>query len=53
MKNRLPLTDKEGEVRELTAADFARFKPAAEVLPDSLLQKLGVSKPDSKKSPVN
>ncbi|MGS0740456.1 hypothetical protein ACVBEF_01225 [Glaciimonas sp. GG7] len=43
MKNHLPLTDKEGEVRELAAEDFARFKPVAEVLPDALLEKLGVS----------
>lgn len=28
-----PLTDKEGEVRELTEADFARFRPAMEVIP--------------------
>ncbi|KAF3999204.1 BrnA antitoxin family protein [Glaciimonas immobilis] len=52
MKNRLPLTDKEGEVRELTTDDFARFKPATEVLPDSLLKKLGVSKRGPQKSPV-
>jgi uncharacterized protein (DUF4415 family) len=27
MKKRKPLTDDEGEVRELTAEDFKRFKP--------------------------
>lgn len=32
-----PLTDAAGEVRELTAADLAQFKPAAEVLPPELL----------------
>lgn len=33
MAKRRPLTDAEGEVRELTAADFKRARPAAEVLP--------------------
>ena len=29
-----PLTDKEGEVRELTAEDFAKMRPAAEIMPE-------------------
>ena len=29
-----PLTDEEGEVRELTAEDFAQMRPAAEVVPE-------------------
>ncbi len=29
-----PLTDADGEVRELTKADFARMRPAREVLPE-------------------
>jgi uncharacterized protein (DUF4415 family) len=33
MAKRKPLTDSEGEVRELTAADFKRARPASEVLP--------------------
>ncbi len=33
MARRKLLTDEEGEVRELTAADFKRARPAAEVLP--------------------
>ena len=33
-----PLTDEEGEVRELTEADFARMKPAYEVLPPYLVE---------------
>ncbi|MDD2500017.1 MAG: BrnA antitoxin family protein [Geobacter sp.] len=33
MASRLPLTDKDGEVRELTTEDFKHFKPASEVLP--------------------
>ena len=42
MKNRLPLTDAEGEVRELTAEDLREFRPAAAVLSPELLKKLGV-----------
>jgi uncharacterized protein (DUF4415 family) len=30
MKKRKPLTDKDGEVRELTAADFRAMKPLSE-----------------------
>ncbi len=36
MGNRLPLIDEEGEVRELTGEDFARARPAPEVLPEIL-----------------
>jgi uncharacterized protein (DUF4415 family) len=36
MENRLPLIDEEGEVRELTKEDFARARPASEVLPEIL-----------------
>lgn len=36
MSKRPPLIDADGEVRELDAADFALFKPAAEVLPSEL-----------------
>lgn len=35
-----PLTDAEGEVRELTVADMKRFQPAKEVLPARLLAKV-------------
>jgi len=31
-----PLTDEEGEVRELTLADFRRMKPIREVMPELL-----------------
>ncbi|MDR0781911.1 MAG: BrnA antitoxin family protein [Pseudomonadales bacterium] len=31
-----PLTNDDGEVRELTAADFKRMRPASEVLPPKL-----------------
>jgi uncharacterized protein (DUF4415 family) len=45
MAKRKPLIDSEGEVRELTAKEMARFKPAAVVLPRSLRKKLGVRGP--------
>jgi uncharacterized protein (DUF4415 family) len=32
--NSKPLTDEDGEVRELTAADFAAMRPASEVVPE-------------------
>ena len=38
MANRKPLIDDTGEVRELTAQDFARAHPAAEMLPTILGQ---------------
>ena len=41
MKKHTPLIDKDGEVRELTGDDFKKFKPAGEVLPPSLLKKIG------------
>ncbi|NDD15009.1 MAG: hypothetical protein EB072_20850 [Betaproteobacteria bacterium] len=40
MTNRLPLTDAEGEVRELTEADLALFRPAKEVLPPHVYEGL-------------
>lgn len=40
-----PLTDAKGEVRELTAADMKRFRPAKGVLPGPLLAKLKVRGP--------
>lgn len=40
--NKQPLTNEAGEVRELNERDFAQFKPAAEVLPLSLRQKLNL-----------
>ncbi|OZA22022.1 MAG: hypothetical protein B7X93_13245 [Hydrogenophilales bacterium 17-61-9] len=42
MASRKPLIDEDGEVRELTAEALAIFRPAAEVLPPSLIKKLGV-----------
>lgn len=40
-----PLIDAEGEVRELTAEDFKRFRPAREVFPLLLQTKLRVRGP--------
>ena len=40
-----PLTDAQGEVRELTAADMKHFRPANHVLPDTLLTRLNVRGP--------
>ena len=45
-----PLIDADGEVRELTAADLKRFRPAQEVLPKTLLAKLKVRGPQ--KEPI-
>lgn len=45
MASRKPMIDTDGEVRELSTADMARFRPAAEVLPSSLKEKLGVRGP--------
>jgi len=45
-----PLIDKAGEVRELTASDMKRFRPAKEALPKTLLGKLNVRGPQ--KSPT-
>ena len=42
MKKTLALTNKDGEVRELTGEDLRSFKSAKDVLPTSLLKKLGV-----------
>ncbi len=36
------LVDAKGEVRELTATDMKRFRPAQELLPDALLAKIGI-----------
>ena len=40
MAKRLPLTDKDGEVRKLTEDDFKRFKSATDILPRELAEVL-------------
>ncbi|KVW93430.1 BrnA antitoxin family protein [Thiobacillus denitrificans] len=42
MASRKPLIDEDGEVRELTAEELAKFRSATEALPPSLIKKLGV-----------
>jgi uncharacterized protein (DUF4415 family) len=56
MAKRLPLTDEDGEVREITADDFKNFKPASDVLPQELLAVLprrGRPPVDSPRQAVN
>lgn len=45
MPDRRPLTDAEGEVRELVAADIDRMRPAREALPQTLREKVGIRGP--------
>lgn len=52
MNKRPPLTDESGEVRELTAADMRLFRPAHEVLPLALQQKLGMRPRGPQKAPT-
>jgi|SRR5579864_2574039 len=42
MRKRKPLTDEDGEVRELLLEDMKRFQPIADVLPPESLEKLGL-----------
>lgn len=46
------LTDAAGEVRELGAVDFSRFKPAKDVLPVNLQETLGIRRRGPQKSPT-
>jgi uncharacterized protein (DUF4415 family) len=50
MENRLPLTDADGEVRELTEEDFKHFRPASEVLPELFGAKLAAEMLKPKKN---
>ena len=52
MNKRAPLTDADGEVRELTAADLRRFKPANQVLPTELLRVMGIKPRGPQKAPT-
>lgn len=52
MGKREPLTDEDGEVRELMVADFARFRPGTEVLPPSLAAKLAARRRGPQKVPT-
>jgi hypothetical protein len=52
MRNRKPLTDKDGEVRELLLEDMKRFRFVREVSPRSLLAKLGISRENQASRPT-
>ena len=52
MNPRAPLIDADGEVRELTAADMRKFKPATEVLPLELQKTLGIGSRGPQKTPT-
>ena len=52
MSKPTPLTNEDGEVRELSAADLRRFKPAHEVLPASLQKTLGMKQRGPQKTPT-
>ena len=52
MTKRAPLIDTDGEVRELTAADLRRFKPAEQVLPPELPKTMGFKPRGSQKAPT-
>jgi len=52
MKKPIALMDDEGEVRELTDADMARFRPAHEVLPEAVQKTLGIRRRGMQKAPV-
>lgn len=52
MSKRAPLTDADGEVRELTAEDMARFRPASQALPVDLQETLGVRRRGPQKAPT-
>ncbi len=56
MAKRLPLTDMDGEVHELTTDDFKHFRSASEVLPSELiavLPKRGRPRAEAPKKAVN
>ncbi|OJU89151.1 MAG: hypothetical protein BGO13_11780 [Burkholderiales bacterium 66-5] len=52
MSKRAPLIDADGEVRELTAEDLAKFRPAHEVLPLALQETLGIRRRGPQKTPT-
>jgi uncharacterized protein (DUF4415 family) len=52
MRTRRPLTDEDGEVRELLAEDFKHFRPMADGLPPSLAAKLGLTPRGPQKAPT-
>jgi hypothetical protein len=53
MRTPKPLTDEDGEVRELTVEDIKRFRPIREVLSASSLRKLGLAPGEQLAEPTN
>lgn len=47
-----PLIDRSGEVRELTAVDLKKFRPAAEMLSPELQAKIGMRRRGPQKDPT-
>jgi uncharacterized protein (DUF4415 family) len=52
MKKRAPLTDADGEVRDLDAEDLRSFRPAREVLPEHVQRSLGIKTRGPQKTPT-
>jgi uncharacterized protein (DUF4415 family) len=52
MRTRKPLTDEDGEVRELLMEDFKHFRPMAEGISPSLAAKLGIRPRGPQKAPT-
>ena len=52
MAKRAPMTDKDGEVRKITAADLRRLKPAAAMLPPKLVDVMGIKPLGPQNSPT-
>jgi uncharacterized protein (DUF4415 family) len=52
MAERKPLTDEDGEVRELTLEDFKQFRPITEVLGPALIKKLGIRVRGRQRAPI-
>ena len=52
MTKRAPLTDSDGEVRELTATDLRHFKPVAQAMSPELLKVMGIKPRGAQKAPT-
>ena len=52
MTKRAPLTDSDGEVRELTATDLRHFKPVAQAMSPELLKVMGIKPRGLQKAPT-
>jgi uncharacterized protein (DUF4415 family) len=52
MRKRKPLTDEDGEVRELLMEDIRQFRPMAEGISPTLAAKLGIQVRGPQKSPT-